>query len=253
MTSPLTAYIDMEFAGIRGTRQGMQIPIEIGVVLHDPVSDTVTFAGKAFSHNVEVELWKNVIDEVGKRVDNHRRVFNLADPGKTLPDDRKFRLDAEGTRQARAAIIAAHEDIRAFMQALNNKNIDTLAFFARRREMETFQRARVNMSGFAIRDIQHEIRHEYSLKEDVSLDRMSLVIGFSLTPDSITSSHFRYIIPEKFRYLIKPHKAIGDATRMLLVSRELHDHPHDFETGIKEHLRHYEAGKTTPHTGETDG
>lgn len=252
MASPMTAYIDMEFAGIRGTRQGMQIPIEIGVVLHDPASDTVTFAGKAFSHDVEVELWKNVTDDLGKRVDGHRRVFNLTEPGKTLPDERRFRLDEEGAHQARDAIAAVHTDIRAFMQTLNHKNIDTLAFFARRREMETFQRARVNTSDFTIRDIQHEIRHEYSLKEDVSLDRMSLVIGFALQSDFISSCHFRYTIPERFRYIIKPHKAIGDAARMLLVSRELHDHQHDFEKGIKEHLRHYEARKVSPVDQETD-
>lgn len=251
MTSPLTAYIDMEFAGIRGTRQGMQIPIEIGVVLHDPVSDRVTFAGKAFSHDVEVELWKNVTDDVGKRVDGHRRVFNLAAPGTTLPDDRKFRLDAEGTHRAKSAITAVHADIRAFMQALNHKNIDTLAFFARRREMETFQRARVNISGFSIRDIQSEIRHEYSLKEDVSLDRMCLVIGFSLYADSIKSNHFLYPIPEKFRYIIKPHKAIGDAARMMLVSQEFRHHSQDFEAGVRDHVRHYEARKTPPENGET--
>ncbi|NMB77473.1 MAG: hypothetical protein GYA23_00055 [Methanomicrobiales archaeon] len=251
MTSPLTAYIDMEFAGIRGTRQGMQIPIEIGVLLHDPVADTLSFAGKAFSHDIEVELWRNVTDDLGKRVDGHRRVFNLQDPGKTLPDDRKFRLDAPGTRKARAAITAVHDDIRRFMQALNHKNIGTLAFFAKKREVETFQRARVNIGGFTIRDIQSEIRHEYTLKEDVSLDRMCLVIGFSLRSDAITSSHFRYPIPEKFRYIIKPHKAIGDAARMLLVSQEFRQHPEVFEREVREHLRHYEARKTPPEPAES--
>lgn len=251
MPAPLTAYIDMEFAGIRGTRQGMQIPIEIGVVLHDPVSDTVAFAGKAFSHDVEVELWKNVTNDIGKRVDGHRRVFNLASPGTTLPDDRKFRLDAEGTRNARDAITAVHADIRTFMQTLNRKNIETLVFFARKREMETFQRARVNISGFQIRDLQSEIRHKYSLKEDVSLDRMSLVIGFSLHADSIHSTHFQYSIPEKFRYIIKPHKAIGDAARMLLVSQEFLFQPEYFENGVREHLRHYEAQRAPPPDEET--
>ena len=62
MPSPLTAYIDMEFAGIRGTRQGMQIPTEIGVVLHDPATGSISFAGKWLSKDIEVELWKNVTD-----------------------------------------------------------------------------------------------------------------------------------------------------------------------------------------------
>ena len=243
MTSPLTAYIDMEFAGIRGTRQGMQIPIEIGVVLHDPVHDTLAFAGKAFSQDVEVELWKNVTDDLGKRVDGHRRIFNLARPGETIPEEKKFRLDAEGTRHARAAIAAVHRDVRAFMQALNHRNIDTLAFFAKRREMETFARAHLNLDGFQVRDLQAEIRHQYLLKEDVSLDRMSLVIGFVLNGGTISSAHFTYTIPPRFRYIIKPHKAIGDAARMLLLSQEFRHHPEEFEAGVRAHVRDYDARK----------
>jgi HAMP domain-containing protein len=190
MTPPLTAYIDMEFAGIRGTRQGMQIPTEIGVVLHNPATDTLSFAGKAFCHDIEVEVWKNVTDDLGKRVDGYRRTFNLARPAVSIPDDKKSRLTAEGTRHARAAIGAVHRDVKTFMQALNHRNISTLVFFAKRRELETFQQARVNLDGFLIRDLQTEIRHEYELKEDVSLDRMSLVIGFILNGKAISSSHF---------------------------------------------------------------
>ena len=251
MPAPWTAYIDMEFAGIRGTRQGMQIPIEIGVVLHEPVSDSISFAGRAFCHDVEVELWKNVTNHIGKRVDGYRRVFNLSRPGETLPEER-YRLDAEGTRRARKAIAGAHADIRGFMQALNAKEIDTLVFFARRRELETFQRARVSTGGFVIRDLQSEIRHRYSLKEDVSLDRMSLVIGFALNGRTLSSGHFSYKIPDRFRYIIKPHKAIGDAARMLLVAQEFRHYPDAFETGVKDHIQDYEAQKNhgdDPQTG----
>jgi hypothetical protein len=246
LPEPLTAFIDMEFAGIYGTHQRMQIPIEIGVVLHNPSSDTISFAGKPFARDIEVELWKNVTNDIGKRVDGNRRVFNLIRPGESLAFDKKFHLDNEGVRHARTAITEVHGDIREFMQALNRKNIDTLVFFARKREVETFQRARVNMGGFTLRDLQSEIRHEYSLKEDVSLDRMSLVTGFSLEHGTISSTHFTYPIPEKFRYILKPHKAIGDAARMLLVSQEFRHHPAEFEAGVREHVRHYDARKIPP-------
>lgn len=63
---PGTAYIEMEFAGIYGTHQSMEIPIEIGVVIHQPDSDTVLFTGKAFNRNIDIELWKNIADDVGK-------------------------------------------------------------------------------------------------------------------------------------------------------------------------------------------
>jgi hypothetical protein len=176
--SPSTAYIDMEFAGIYGTHQGMQIPVEIGVVIHEPDTDTLSFAGKAFNRTVDVELWKNITNDVGKRIEGQRRVFNLESPGHSKIFDKKFNLDNEGKREARQTITGVYQDLREFMQALNHKDISTIVFFACRREMETFRHSRVKTAGFLIRDLQNEIRSCFHLKEHVSLDRVSLVTHF---------------------------------------------------------------------------
>lgn len=244
MTSS-TAYIDMEFAGIYGTHQGMQIPIEIGVVIHQPDTDALSFAGKAFNRTIDVELWKNITDEVGKRVDGQRRVFNLASPWHSKIFDKKFHLGTEGRKDARRAIAAVYQDLHKFMQTLNQKDIGTLVFFASRREMETFRYSRVKTDGFLIRDIQGEIRSCFHLKEHASLDRMSLVTHFGITTSTISSAHFSYILPEKFRYLIKPHKAIGDAARMFLVDREFHQYPEKFGEHLMAHIKEYERRNVT--------
>jgi hypothetical protein len=238
-----TAYIDMEFAGIYGTRQSMQIPIEIGMVIHNQDTDILSFTGKAFSFDIDVELWKNVMNEVGKRIDGQRRVFNLLNSGHAKNFNQKFHLNSEGRKGAQRAIAAVHRDLREFMQALNQKEIDTLVFFARQREMETFKKSRVKMEGFLIRDLQAEIKTQFHLKEHVSLDRMSLVTGFTITRSSAGSTHFTYTIPERFRYLIKPHKAIGDAARMFIVDREVHLYPEEFRERLNGHLALYERGK----------
>ena len=241
--TPNTAYIDMEFAGIYGTHQSLQIPIEIGVVIHQPDTDVLTFAGKTFNRNIDVELWKNITDDVGKRIEGTRRVFNLATRGHTKIFSKKVHLDAMGRKEAHQAIAGVHQDLRGFMQSLNKVDIDTLVFFAHRREMETFQDSRVQTDGFLIRDLQNEIRSEYHLKEHVSLDRVSLVTDFGITKTTVRSAHFRYTLPEKFRYLIKPHKAIGDAARMFLVDREFHQYPEEFGERLKGHLEEYERRK----------
>lgn len=251
--TPSSAYIDMEFAGIYGTHQGMQIPIEIGVVIHQPDTDILSFAGKAFNRNIDVELWKNITDDVGKRIDGQRRVFNLASRGHTKNFDKKFHLDRVGRRDGRRAIAEVHNDLREFMQALNQMDISTLVFFARRREMETFRDSRVKTDGFIIRDLQDEIRSRFHLKEHVSLDRVSLVTNFGITKSTISSAHFSYILPEKFRYLIKPHKAIGDAARIFLVDLEFHRHPEQFGEQLTGHLEEYERRKNTEKAAPDDG
>jgi hypothetical protein len=245
MTTPLTAYIDMEFAGIYGTHQRMQIPIEIGVVLHDPGTDALSFTGKPFPADIEVELWKNILNDVGKRVDSRRRVFNLAEPACTQPFDHRFHLSPAGARKARTAIAAVNADLLRFMQSLNGRTIGTMVFFARQREMVAFRQARVRTDGFLTRDIQHEIAHAMQLKEQISLDRMSIIIGFGITSTTIQSAHLSYPIPRQYQYVIKPHKAIGDAARMFLVDMEFGKYLNETRVGIKDHMLLYEKARET--------
>jgi hypothetical protein len=251
--TPSSAYIDMEFAGIYGTHQSLQIPIEIGVLIHQPDSDTLSFTGKAFNRTIDVELWKNITDDMGKRIEGQRRVFNLTSRGHTKIFDKKFHLGAEGRREARRAIAGVHQDLREFMQALNRLNISTLVFFARRREMETFQNSRVKTDGFVIRDLQDEIRSHFHLKEHVSLDRVSLVTNFGISKSTVSSAHFSYTLPEKFRFLIKPHKAIGDAARMFLVDLEFHQFPEKFGEQLTGHIEEYERRKVAEKPVPDDG
>ncbi len=251
--TPSTAYIDMEFAGIYGTHQNMQIPIEIGVVVYQPDSDALSFIGKSFKQNIDVELWKNITDEMGKRIEGNRRVFNLMTRGHSKDFDKKFHLGTAGLKEARRIIAAVHQDLREFMLSLNAMDISILVFFARRREMETFRNSRVKTDGFLIRDLQEEIRFSYHLKEHVSLDRASLITNFRITKSAISSSHFSYPLPEKYRFLIRPHKAIGDAARMFLVDREFYRFPEKFGESLTGHVEEYERRKMAEKPAQDDG
>jgi hypothetical protein len=129
------------------------------------------------------------------------------------------------------------------MQALNSRNIGTLVFFARQREQVAFRQARVRTDGFLTRDVQHEIAHAMQLKEQISLDRMSLIIGFGITSTTIKSAHLSYTIPPQYQYVIKPHKAIGDAARMFLVDMEFGKFQKETRAGIKDHIQQYETAR----------
>jgi hypothetical protein len=223
------------------------------MVIHQPDTDALSFAGKAFNRVIDVELWKNITDDVGKRIEGQRRVFNLASPGHSKIFDKKFHLGTEGRKEARRAIAAVYQDLREFMQTYNQKDIGTLVFFARRREMETFRYSRVKTAGFLIRDLQEEIRSCFHLKEHVSLDRVSLITNFGITKSTVSSAHFSYTLPEKYRYLIKPHKAIGDAARMFLVDREFHQYPEKFGEQLTGHINEYERRKVAEKPAPDDG
>ena len=81
------------------------------------------------------------------------------------------------------------------------------------------------------------------LKEQISLDRMSLIIGFGITSTTIKSAHLSYTIPPQYQYVIKPHKAIGDAARMFLVDMEFGQYLTETRAGIEDHILQYEKAR----------
>ena len=70
-----------------------------------------------------------------------------------------------------------------------------------------------------------------------------LPVYIGITKSTVGSAHFSYTLPEKSRYLIKPHKAIGDAVRMFLVDLEFHQYPEKFGEQLTGHIREYECRK----------
>jgi hypothetical protein len=233
---PATAYIDMEFGHICGTYQAQVIPVEVGVAIHTPETDALTFAGKKISYDVDVELWKHVTDDLGRTVDRSVTIANLGRKEYTKPYSGKIRLDKKGRDHAYEISRSAHADLRDFMRSLNKFNIDTLVFFADGMEKNAFRSARVNTEGFLVRDIQKEIQKTFGMKEAMALDRLSIAIGFEIRRGSVLSANFKYEIPQQFQFLVKPHKAIGDAARIFVLAQEFSQFPEKFRENVDAHL-----------------
>ena len=248
-----TAYIDMEFGHICGTYQAQVIPVEVGVAIHIPETDELRFAGKKISYDIDVELWKHVTDDLGRTVDRSVTIANLGRKEYTKPYSGKIRLDKKGRDRAYEISRAAHADLREFMRSLNKFNIDTLVFFADGMEKKAFRAARVNTDGFVVRDLQKEIQKAFSMKEAMALDRLSIAIGFEIRRGFVLSENFKYEIPDQFQYLIKPHKAIGDAARIFMLSQEFYKFPEKFRHLVDQHLAKCAAmSRNTPEvTAET--
>ncbi|MEI8331723.1 MAG: hypothetical protein WCF90_08790, partial [Methanomicrobiales archaeon] len=56
-----------------------------------------------------------------------------------------------------------------------------------------------------------------------------------ISSSSIKSLHLSYTIPAQYQYVIKPHKAIGDAARMFLVDRVFGQ----YQTEVRGYRRSY--------------
>jgi len=50
------------------------------------------------------------------------------------------------------------------------------------------------------------------------------------------SSNFRYNVPNKYKHLIKPHKALGDSARIFLAYKEFNHDKNKFKKRMNKHL-----------------
>ena len=216
------ACIDIEFGYVYGTSRAVIMPVEIGAVIYRPSNGhAAEFAGEQFCYDIEYEIWKKVTDECGRTVGVSTSVFNnvTGDCGKAY--DHTFRLP--GARMARAREVArsAFGDLYGFMEnLLSSGDTPALIFFAAEMERKAFLQAGVPLLGFEVIDLQQQIKRALQMKEHLSLDRISRFIGFRTTADGIASDHFTYPVPQKFRTLLDPHRGVGDAARIFMLSRE---------------------------------
>jgi hypothetical protein len=76
----------------------------------------------------------------------------------------------------------------------------------------------------------------FSMKDVLSLDRLSHVIRFSMSDDHMSSEHFRYPVPAPYRDWMNPHDSVGDAARIFLAGLEFCHYREDLNRRIKEYL-----------------
>lgn len=227
----------MEFGHVYGTHRAVVMPVEIGVVLHDPEEDRPRFLGETFRHDIDVELWRNVTDARGKTLGVTASVANLWRGEYQKPFLRSHRLPGYQVQAAREVARAAFADLGLFMQRLSgDADISTLTFFADGMEMMAFEQAGVDTDEFSRVDLQRDIRRRLGMKDHLSLDRVSTIIGFSSSKAQIRSGHFSYQVPPVLRHFIKPHRALGDAARIFILSRELAEAGETFEARARAYL-----------------
>lgn len=231
------ACIDMEFGHVYGTHRGVVMPIEVGAVVYGRDDDVPAFAGRTFAYDIEVEVWQNRIGPLGVRTGVETSVAN---PGKGLdgmPYDPSHHLGGRGWQRARRVAAASFAELGDFMSDLCDEDgISRFAFFARGMESKALARAGFDLSGYRCTDLQHEIRAVLGMRDVLSLDRASCIIGFAHGRREILSRHYRYPVPDVYDGRISPHTAVGDAARIFLLAREFYAEKEEFLTAAGEYF-----------------
>jgi len=217
------AFIDMEFGHVYGTHRRIVMPIEVGAVTYDPGTDSAAFSGRTFAHDLEVEIWKNMTDGLGRRTGVVTTVANTGRNIGGLPYDPHFRLNRAGWGRARTTAAASFGELARFMGDLCSRGGPVaFTFFARSMECRALDRAGFDLGPYACTDLQHEVGAALGMKNFLSLDRAARIIGFDSGSGGVRSNNYRYPVPDRYSPFIRPHRAVGDAARIFLLAREFY-------------------------------
>jgi hypothetical protein len=210
-------FLDMEFGAIYGSYYRDFIPIEIGGIIYNLKTDSLSFVNHKFLYDGDVVLRKNLTDDLGHTIGSSETVANIKrnefqkkfDPSYSLSDKRNIRKKA----------YPVLGKLRYYFSDLVKRyHVKQLVLFGGNEDLKLFNKAHINISNLNILDIQYTIVQV--LEYQFSLDKISRVIKFYSNKNFIGSTHFRYTFPHRYRHVIKPHRAIGDACRTFLVYKE---------------------------------
>ncbi|MBD1861451.1 hypothetical protein [Trichocoleus sp. FACHB-46] len=217
-----TLFLDMEWGQVYGSYKRHFIPIEIGAVIFSSKNDALILEGKKLRYDIDLVIRRNIINHVGKTVGFSETVVNLAKGEYQKPFTRSYKLQKSHKVAAIKLAQRSLSDLRHYIYALFKKyNISQIMLFGGNEDLNLLRLAGVNTSNIKIIDIQRAIRKE--IRYLFSLDKISLIIGFYSNNKFFGSNNFRYPLPERYKYLIKPHRAIGDACRIFVVYQEFYE------------------------------
>ena len=119
---------------------------------------------------------------------------------------------------------------------LETNHADKLIFFGDSREKFAFKKAKIDTMKYDWIDLQSEIKNEYNMEMLLSLDKVSQAIKFHSNMKYVRSLNFKYKTSSKYKYQIKPHKALGDSVRIFLAYKEFNHDRNKFKKTIGKHL-----------------
>ena len=230
-----TLFIDMEWGQIYGSYRRHFILTEIGTVIYDPEQEEPLFEAKKFRHDVDIVIRKNIVDNVGKTIGFSEKVANIERGEYQKKFNPNYRLNSSDKILVRRRAYKCLSELRQYIHDLLKKHyIEQMVFFGGNEDLNLLHKANIDISKVKVIDIQRIICKE--IRYLFSLDKISLIIEFYSSNKYFGSKHFRYKPPGHYKYLIKPHRAIGDACRIFLVYREFYGVKCDFVQQCNAHL-----------------
>jgi len=228
-------FVDMEFGEIYGSFYRDFVPVEVGGVVHSPKNNSLKFVNQKFLYDGDVVLRKNLTDEFGRTIGLSETVANTKRQQYQKTFDPTYKLSSQSKKTVKQGTYYLFGQLRKYVHdIIVTHNITQLVIFGGQADLQMFKKANIDISHLSLLDIQQTITQE--LQQIISLEKVANIINFYTNRHSIGSRHFRYTLPSQYRHLMKPHRAIGDACRILLTYQEYHRASGEFLELSRQHI-----------------
>jgi hypothetical protein len=237
-----TLFLDMEWGQVYGSYRRHFIPIEIGAVISDSGDNVPVLESKKFAYDIDLVIRRNTINQVGKTLGFSETVANIGRGTYQKRFDPSYRLQKADKVAVRKLSHKSLSELRQYMYSLFNKyQVAQVVLFGGGEDLNLLRKANINVSNVKIVDIQSVIQKEVHYL--FSLDKISFIIDFYCRGKFFGSKNFLYPLPDRYKYLIKPHRAIGDACRIFLVYEEFSNVKSEFVQHCSNYLHANQAHK----------
>lgn len=221
------AFIDLELGTLYGSFYRDSYPTEVGVLLYNQKKDIAVFRGDVFRCDAELVLRKNIVNDVGIVTGVKEQVVNLQKREYNKPYDKTYKLSKKEITQQQKSCTKNYQLLgQRLLKILKTYNVQILIFWGKENDIKALRRAKVDLSNIQILDLQKIIRHKTGYL--FSLDKLSIIYQYRIENNEFCTKHFRYPIPKQYRYILKPHKAVGDTTRIFLLYKEFYRAQQEF-------------------------
>jgi hypothetical protein len=189
-----------------------------------------------FLYDGDVVLRKNLTDELGRTIGLSETVANTKRQTYQRSFDPAYKLSAKNKRNVKKGTYYLFCQLKKYIQdAIVTHSIQQIVLLGGHADLQMFEKANIDLSHLPLFDIQQTITQE--IQQQLSLEKVSKIIKFYTKNHAIGSQHFRYALPSQYRQLMKPHRAIGDACRILLTYQEYHRSSDEFLELSRQHIK----------------
>lgn len=241
-------FLDLEWGQVYGSYRGHFVPREVGCIISKPGHVAQNFESKKFHYDVNLVIRRNTIDASARTTGFSETVMNPERDEYQKVYDPSFRLKTEDKVLAHRISRRAIRELGSYISLLLQRHdINRLVLFGGTEDLKLLQQGGVFLSKLDITDVQHVIQKETSFC--FSLDKIAFIIGFTSDTKRFGAKNVQYRIPTQYRYMIKPHRAIGDVCRIFTAHQEFYHDRNGFINDCKQYLRLHE--ETKPKTAKT--